>query len=73
MAGQEAARSGRRNGGRPAGLTKEALEVAGTVKILYDSGERSDNDLQKVWASVEHMLPVHRNSQGKGKTGINTK
>ena len=44
MAGLEAACSKGRKRGKPAGLTKEALEIAGTVKVLYDSGERSVNE-----------------------------
>lgn len=47
MAGLEAACLGGRKGERPAGLTKEALEIARTVKILYDIGERSVNKTAK--------------------------
>ena len=45
MAGLEAARSRGRMGGRPAGLSKEALATAKNAKILYDSGERSVKEI----------------------------
>ena len=45
MAGLEAARSRGRMGGRPAGLTKEALAIAKNAKILYDSGERTVKEI----------------------------
>ena len=45
MAGLEAARSRGRKGGRPAGLSKEALATAKNAKILYDSGERSVKEI----------------------------
>jgi DNA invertase Pin-like site-specific DNA recombinase len=41
MAGLEAARSRGRKGGRPAGLSKEALAKAKSAKILYESGEKT--------------------------------
>ena len=50
MAGLEAARSRGRKGGRPAGLSKEALATAKNAKILYDSGERS---VQEIAAGLE--------------------
>ena len=40
-AGLEAARSRGRKGGRPAGLSKEALAKAKSAKILYESGEKT--------------------------------
>jgi DNA invertase Pin-like site-specific DNA recombinase len=45
MAGLEVARSRGRKGGRPPGLSKEALDTARTVKILYDSGERTVKEI----------------------------
>ena len=45
MAGLDAARSRGRMGGRPAGLSKEALATAKNAKILYDSGERSVKEI----------------------------
>lgn len=45
MAGLEAARSRGRKGGRPAGLTKEALAKAKNAKILYESGERTVKEI----------------------------
>jgi DNA invertase Pin-like site-specific DNA recombinase len=45
MAGLEAARSRGRKGGRPAGLSKEALVTAKNAKILYDSGERTVKEI----------------------------
>ena len=50
MAGLEAARSRGRMGGRPAGLSKEALATAKIAKILYDSGERT---VKEIAASLE--------------------
>ena len=41
MAGLDAARSRGRKGGRPAGLSKEALAKARSAKILYTSGEKT--------------------------------
>ena len=41
MAGLEAARSRGRKGGRPAGLSKEALAKAKSARILYESGEKT--------------------------------
>lgn len=41
MAGLDAARSRGRKGGRPAGLSKEALAKARSAKILYESGEKT--------------------------------
>lgn len=41
MAGLEAARSRGKKGGRPSGLSKEALAKAEHAKILYDSGKKS--------------------------------
>jgi DNA invertase Pin-like site-specific DNA recombinase len=45
MAGLEAARSRGRKGGRPAGLSKEALTTAKKAKILYDSRERTVKEI----------------------------
>ena len=42
MAGLEAARSRGRKGGRPSGLTKEALATAKNAKILYISEVEKD-------------------------------
>ena len=50
MAGLEATRSRGRKGGRPPGLTKEALATARNKKILYDSGERT---VQEIAESLE--------------------
>lgn len=47
MAGLDAARSRGRMGGRPAGLSKEALATAKNAKILYDSGERSVKEISE--------------------------
>jgi DNA invertase Pin-like site-specific DNA recombinase len=45
MAGLKAARSRGRKGGRPAGLSKEALATAKNAKILYESGERTVKEI----------------------------
>jgi DNA invertase Pin-like site-specific DNA recombinase len=45
MAGLEAARSRGRMGGRPAGLSKEALATTKNAKILYDSGEKTVKEI----------------------------
>ena len=41
MAGLNAARSRGRKGGRPAGLSKDALAKARSARILYESGEKT--------------------------------
>lgn len=41
MAGLNAAKARGRKGGRPAGLSKEALAKAKSAKILYESGEKT--------------------------------
>src|SRR5690606_33291755 len=45
MAGLEAARTRGRKGGRPKGLSKEALAKATSAKILYESGEKSIKEI----------------------------
>ncbi len=45
MAGLEAARSRGRMGGRPPGLSTEALATAKNAKILYDSGEKAVREI----------------------------
>ena len=45
MAGLEAARSRGKKGGRPAGLSKEALAKAKSAKILYESGEKTVSEI----------------------------
>lgn len=45
MAGLEAAKARGRKGGRPSGLTKEALATAKNAKILYESGERTVKEI----------------------------
>lgn len=45
MAGLEAARTRGRRGGRPAGLSKEALAKATSAKILFDSGEKTVKEI----------------------------
>ena len=47
MAGLEAARSRGRMGGRPVGLSKEALATARNAKILYERGERTVKEIAK--------------------------
>lgn len=41
MAGLEAAKARGKKGGRPSGLTKEAMAKAEHAKILYESGKKS--------------------------------
>ncbi|MBD3631295.1 recombinase family protein [Cyclobacterium sp.] len=45
MAGLEAARARGRKGGRPPGLSKEALAKATSAKILFESGERTVKEI----------------------------
>lgn len=45
MAGLESARARGRKGGRPAGLSKEALAQATSAKILFDSGEKTVQEI----------------------------
>lgn len=45
MAGLEAARVRGRKGGRPHGLSKEALAKATSAKILYESGEKTVKEI----------------------------
>jgi len=45
MAGLEAARARGRKGGRPKGLSKEALAKATSAKILYKSGEKTIKEI----------------------------
>lgn len=45
MAGLEAARTRGRKGGRPKGLSKEALAKATSAKILYMSGEKTIKEI----------------------------
>ena len=47
MAGLDAARSRGRKGGRPAGLSMDALAKAKSAKILYESGEKSVPEIAK--------------------------
>jgi DNA invertase Pin-like site-specific DNA recombinase len=44
-AGLEAARARGRKGGRPAGLSNEALAKATSAKILFDSGEKTVKEI----------------------------
>lgn len=45
LAGLAAAKARGRNGGRKPGLTKEALTKAKSAKILYDSGEKTIQEI----------------------------
>lgn len=45
MAGLEAARARGRKGGRPSGLSKDALAKATSAKILYQSGEKTVKEI----------------------------
>lgn len=45
MAGLEAARARGRKGGRPTGLTKEAMAKATSAKILFDSREKTVQEI----------------------------
>jgi DNA invertase Pin-like site-specific DNA recombinase len=46
-AGLEAAKARGRNGGRPQGLTSEAIETAKNAKILFESGKLTVKDIAK--------------------------
>ncbi|MDQ3534167.1 MAG: recombinase family protein [Bacteroidota bacterium] len=45
MAGLEAAKARGRKGGRPSGLSKQALRKAQAVKIIYDTGQRTVQEI----------------------------
>ncbi|MFT2011471.1 recombinase family protein [Pontibacter sp. 13R65] len=47
-AGLDAAKARGRKGGRPSGLSKVAMEKAVTVKILFDSGTKTVEEIAKI-------------------------
>ena len=47
-AGLEAAKARGRAGGRPAGLTPEAMEKAKSAKILYEAGSKTVEEIAKI-------------------------
>jgi len=47
MAGLEAAKARGIKGGRPKGLSKEAMDKAEHAKILYESGKKSVPEIAK--------------------------